>query len=51
MQMLEQSAKAVVLDVQTKAAVAWSLEVTQAMCNNAEGQNKMCKENIYTRLT
>ena len=50
MQMLKQSVRAVVLKDQTKATVAWSLEVTQAMCNGTEGQYKMHKENSKMKL-
>ena len=44
---LEQSEEAIVLEYRTKATMARSLEVTQATCNDTEGQYKMRKENIY----
>ena len=47
--MLEQSKEAIVLEYPTEAAATCSLEVTQAMCNSAEGQYKMCKENSKTK--
>ena len=48
---LEQSGEAIVLEYPTKAAAACSLEVTQATCNGAEGQYKMCKEIYIQGLT